>query len=541
MKRPRPRPALLELPEQLEKVESFQGFVNFMFILLGMTTFRMLLREYTGRGYLVDLSLLRCVAYDWASALPLLPALGLLSVSVFGIVKLRATRTIGRKRSLALYCGAMAALFVVPVYAFWRLSLAPLTSAVIALWWNVLIMKSHSYYVTNVALHDAKEIRRQQLEDEAAAAAAKLEALPPASRDLLRKSGQQLRLRAPEEEQRKASQELRKSAGHIKLPPSDDADAQEGARARRQGQEAREQKAEEQEDCPKKQQRKRKAKKLVVIPGAPSLVETFIDPNNPYPANVTLGGFLEFLAVPTLVYDPAYPRTPRVRPLYAAKEFMQCGVCFLVSYIALKDFLLPTLLKKSSTGLLLEDIIQLSVPSIIVWLLGFYALLHCFLNGMSELTRFADREFYTDWWNSSSLDVFWRRWNIPVHTWLLRHVYCASKRAATVEKLQWPDAIATWATFGFSAIMHELVLCVMFKVVKPWFFIVMLIQVPMIVGSKWLVSVLPPQNAKRWGNCFVWLGLFLCHPLLELFYLREWVHDHGAEAMICLNTPPSWW
>ena len=60
--------------------------------------------------------------------------------------------------------------------------------------------------------------------------------------------------------------------------------------------------------------------------------------------------------------------------------------------------------------------VRLSIPTIIVWLLGFYAMLHCFLNGVAELTRFADRQFYLDWWNAPSLDIFWRKWNIPVHS-----------------------------------------------------------------------------------------------------------------------------
>ena len=28
---------------------------------------------------------------------------------------------------------------------------------------------------------------------------------------------------------------------------------------------------------------------------------------------------------------------------------------------------------------------------------------------------FADREFYQDWWNSTSWDQFSRKWNKPVH------------------------------------------------------------------------------------------------------------------------------
>ncbi len=42
---------------------------------------------------------------------------------------------------------------------------------------------------------------------------------------------------------------------------------------------------------------------------------------------------------------------------------------------------------------------------------------------MGELTGFADRSFYRAWWNASSLDQFWRLWNMPVHNFLMRTVY----------------------------------------------------------------------------------------------------------------------
>ena len=51
---------------------------------------------------------------------------------------------------------------------------------------------------------------------------------------------------------------------------------------------------------------------------------------------------------------------------------------------------------------------KLALPSFLVWLLGFYNMFHCCLNIAGELTRFADRQFYKDFWNATSLDEFWR-------------------------------------------------------------------------------------------------------------------------------------
>jgi len=79
---------------------------------------------------------------------------------------------------------------------------------------------------------------------------------------------------------------------------------------------------------------------------------------------------------------------------------------------------------------------------------------------------FADREFYQDWWNSTSWDQFSRKWNKPVHTFLLRHVY-----ASTMYGLQLSRTSATFLTFLLSALCHELVMAVVTKKIRPYLFL----------------------------------------------------------------------
>jgi len=240
---------------------------------------------------------------------------------------------------------------------------------------------------------------------------------------------------------------------------------------------------------------------------------------NVYPNNVRFWPYLYFLFAPTLVYETHYPRTKRVNYWYAFKELGQMIACIIFIYAVLIQYILPIM--KEDNNQIFVDLLRLTIPSIIVWLLGFYAIFHCFLNSLSEFLRFADRLFYKDWWNSDSLDVFWRKWNLLVHEWLLRHIYMESRRNVKVSK-----NTATILTFLFSAFMHELVFWVSFQVVRPWFFLGMFVQVPLIVASRILVNNLPPQNAKRWGNVFVWFSLFVGQPLLEILYMREWFFNH---------------
>lgn len=59
-----------------------------------------------------------------------------------------------------------------------------------------------------------------------------------------------------------------------------------------------------------------------------------------------------------------------------------------------------------------EKFVKVSIPNTYLWLLLFYTLFHCMLNFSAEITKFGDRQFYKDWWNSSYLDEYWRTWNL---------------------------------------------------------------------------------------------------------------------------------
>lgn len=83
---------------------------------------------------------------------------------------------------------------------------------------------------------------------------------------------------------------------------------------------------------------------------------------------------------------------------------------------------------------------------------------------ISPICSFADRQFYEDWWNSTSQDEFSRKWNKPVHTFLLKHVYAATiMRGATKSR-------ALFITFLLSACAHELVMVVVTRKIRMYLF-----------------------------------------------------------------------
>ncbi|CAN0457111.1 unnamed protein product, partial [Ectocarpus sp. 12 AP-2014] len=77
-----------------------------------------------------------------------------------------------------------------------------------------------------------------------------------------------------------------------------------------------------------------------------------------------------------------------------------------------------------------------------------------------QVLRFGDRLFYRDWWNSNTIGSYWRLWNLPVHYWMIRHIYFPSLRAGLSKSM------ASGLCFLLSAVLHELLVSVPFHMVR---------------------------------------------------------------------------
>lgn len=128
----------------------------------------------------------------------------------------------------------------------------------------------------------------------------------------------------------------------------------------------------------------------------------------------------------------------------------------------------------------------------------FYIIFECVCTGFAELSYFADREFYQDWWNSTSWDQFSRKWNKPVHTFLLRHVYASTMKGWRLSR--WG---ATIVTFLLSALCHELVMAVVSKKIRPYLFLLQMVQLPLVALSR--VPII--KRNRTLGNIVFWIGL----------------------------------
>jgi sterol O-acyltransferase len=139
-----------------------------------------------------------------------------------------------------------------------------------------------------------------------------------------------------------------------------------------------------------------------------------------------------------------------------------------------------------------------------------YVIWECILNLLAEVTYFADRGFYADWWNSISWDQFARDWNRPVHNFLLRHVYHSSISSMKVNKYT-----ATLITFFLSACVHELVMWCLFKKLRGYLLILQMSQLPLVQLSRSRFL----RGRATLGNLIFWIGIFTGPSLLCSLYL----------------------
>lgn len=70
-----------------------------------------------------------------------------------------------------------------------------------------------------------------------------------------------------------------------------------------------------------------------------------------------------------------------------------------------------------------ELYLKLQMPFILLIILMIFFLFESMPNAISELTLYADREFYQDWWNATSIEEFYGKWLRFPYLFYYRHIY----------------------------------------------------------------------------------------------------------------------
>lgn len=219
--------------------------------------------------------------------------------------------------------------------------------------------------------------------------------------------------------------------------------------------------------------------------------------------------FMNYYFSPTFCFQFNYPKCQQFRFFFfVEKLFMFLGCCFL-AYVLIEHFIVPVCVERIRIRFL-DSLLQLIMPMFFVNLLMFFGLFEGLCNALAECTLFADREFYSDWWNCTNYGDFNRKWNKIVHAFLFRYVY---RPLRSDWKL--PKWASLFGTFLVSSVMHELVMGAFSGKMNFRFFAFQMSQIPLMALSA--IPISPFQGTI--GNVILLGGLFVGPPLLLLLYL----------------------
>ncbi|RWS05677.1 diacylglycerol O-acyltransferase 1-like protein, partial [Dinothrombium tinctorium] len=246
-----------------------------------------------------------------------------------------------------------------------------------------------------------------------------------------------------------------------------------------------------------------------------------------YPNNLTFSNMCYFIIAPTLCYDLHFPRSSR--PLSEKLKNLLLLVLFtFLFHILVCQIVVPSVLeillnesKISSIAYILMRIKTIFTIQLLLFLF-FYTYFHLYLNFLADITNFADRLFYRDWWNSRILNQFWRRWNLPTHKFCIRHIYMPLIARG------FSRYTALFAVFLASAVFHEYLVCLSLELNHHYLGIGLIAQTPLLV----LEFQRKETNKKSlFIDLFVTAFCFIVTEQVFCLYFRTYLQTHGITEM----------
>lgn len=227
-----------------------------------------------------------------------------------------------------------------------------------------------------------------------------------------------------------------------------------------------------------------------------------------YPNNVTLLNYADFLLVPTIIYSNIYPRTQKIRWSFVFDRTVGGLAIISILYAIVENFVWPRLRDIHKVPLF-DTFARLLLPISLSVILLFFLVFEYILNWFAEVTRFADRHFYDDWWNSLDYAEFSRKWNRPIHKYFQLHVYQACR-----QNHGWGKGAAAFWTFFFSSVLHELIMSMTAGKLRLEFFCCQMLQIPLI----WTWNRLGLNQYTKAANIFFWMGTMIGSTGLIMVY-----------------------
>jgi len=235
-----------------------------------------------------------------------------------------------------------------------------------------------------------------------------------------------------------------------------------------------------------------------------------------YPSNVTIANLFMFWMAPTLIYQPQEWGFPHIRLGVVLRRCVE--MCLLQVAVRQGMLIMPSvvdgLLRAAESEdllLVIERFLTLSLAFNCVWMLSFYTLFVSFMQLMAEVSQVQERLFFHSWWNASTMDEFWRWWNLPVHRWCVKHIY------VPLVKSKYSKFSAMLAVFIVSATLHEYLISCPTQITGHFAFLGFLGQLPLIKISE----VVRARFGGRAGNLLVWSVLVFGNTSGVVTYYKE--------------------
>ncbi|CRG94236.1 diacylglycerol O-acyltransferase, putative [Plasmodium gallinaceum] len=250
-----------------------------------------------------------------------------------------------------------------------------------------------------------------------------------------------------------------------------------------------------------------------------------------YPYCLNFKNYYTYILMPTMCFQFCYPRTKKIRWLHVAKHILEVFLLIIMIKIISDQYMFITVkntftMKEFSSAQfsvklthIIERMLKVSIPTLYIWLIGFLIVFHHWCNILAEITRFGDRLFYKDWWNASSFAEYWRKWNLPIHYFVSRHInkplinYGINRKCSMV------------VVFLLSALLHEYLISIPLKLgFSGYIFFAFICQIPLIhlTNNEFF------KKHKTIGNSIFWMVFcFTGQPLILFIYYYMWIEKQG--------------
>ncbi|XP_064389911.1 sterol O-acyltransferase 2-like [Halichondria panicea] len=216
--------------------------------------------------------------------------------------------------------------------------------------------------------------------------------------------------------------------------------------------------------------------------------------------------YFYFLFVPTLLYRDHYPRLKG--PICWRNVVFYFGQFLAFTYVHFVIYgkwLVPASFKPQD----LWNTYQYTLMTVSLGIVSVNVIIfHSWHNFTAELTRFADREFYTDWWNSSSYPIFYRKWNVLIYDWLNAYFYQDLRK---VLKSSWLTALVV---FLVSSFMHDYHIAVATRYFLPVFMV-------FFAGGGGFMFLVRPDKNSRFAKAFTVWGFYVGTTIIVCAHYTE--------------------